>query len=296
MSQLSLLFSALLLPSAFALPAALAAAPKCALTFDARFPASATGSTVDSGALQFNNAYDLGQGQTWANVLKFPTTPASLFDNSSTKAVEVTINDQSIFQGTQTGFRRSELLPNAPSSSTTGIQTLHLSLQRDDTRPLNYSHEYMLAWLESSDYSRDQFCIGTGTIFGNGNNVTTAAGAQTLFVRGNNLNAATQIDVFNTPFTSGVWHNLALTLNFNTNTIQVYYSQGNATLTSKSSAVSNDLTGNGQYHVGILKKPTGTGLSDITKQGFQESNINEGIIFGGAYLEDSSSWCVSTGT
>lgn len=43
----------------------------------------------------------------------------------------------------------------------------------------------------------------------------------------------------------------------------------------------------------MLKKPTGSGLTDITKQGYQESGIHEGIIFGGIFEEDSSAGCVS---
>ena len=283
------------------LPIALAKI-SCPLTMDNRFSANDTGADVDEGLLPFNSQYDLGQGQTWAEVLQFPSVPRSFFDNSSDKAVEVTISDKSIFQGTQTGFRRTELLPqpvlgdasnpnvNAP---TTGVQTLHLSIMRDESRPLNYSHEYYLSWLESADYSRDQILVGTGTLFGNGDNVTTSQAAQVLWVRSNDVNSATQQTLWQTPFKTGVWHNIGLTLNFNANTVQVYYSANYSTLASQGPAVSNDLSGNGEFHVGLLKKPTGLGLTDITTQGYQESGINEGMIFGGVFEENSASNCVS---
>ena len=270
----------------------------CPLTMDNRFPANATGASVDAGLLPFNSQYDLGQGQTWAQDLQFPSVPRSLFDASNDKAVEVTISDKSIFLGTQTGFRRTELLPQpalgvAVNATTSGVQTFHLSIMRDETRALNYSHEYMLSWLESADYSRDQFTVGTGTLFGNGNNVTTSQVAQTLFVRSNNVDASAQRTLWQTPFTTDTWHNLALTLNFDENTVQVYYSTNSSPLTSQGPATSNDLSGNGEFHVGLLKKPTGLGLTDITTQGFQESGINEGMIFGGVFEENSSSGCVT---
>jgi len=76
-------------------------------------------------------------------------------------------------------------------------------------------------------------------------------------------------------------------------TTQVYYSTGSNPLASVSKAVSNSVSGQGQYHFGILKKPIGGG-SDITKSGYQPSNINEGVIFGGIFEEDSSkSGCIS---
>lgn len=71
----------------------------------------------------------------------------------------------------------------------------------------------------------------------------------------------------------------------------MFYSQGTSALAAVTSAASNDVSGQGQFHFGVLKKPTGDGLTDITKQGFQESGINEGIIFGGIFEEDSSSGC-----
>jgi len=57
--------------------------------------------------------------------------------------------------------------------------------------------------------------------------------------------------------------------------------------------ISNDISGQGQFHFGALKKGTGVGLADVTKQGFQESGINEGIIFGGIFEEISTGGCVS---
>ena len=42
----------------------------------------------------------------------------------------------------------------------------------------------------------------------------------------------------------------------------------------------------------MLKKPTDA-AGDITKNGFQEAGIDEGIIFGGIFQEDSADGCVS---
>jgi hypothetical protein len=124
-------------------------APSCDIVVDARVPADATGADFDSGTLPFNSAYDLGQNQTWAEVLKFPNSRDARFDTKNTKAVEVTLSDGSIFapsaDNIQRGFRRSELLPTEnASAAVSGVKTWHLSLKRDESRPLNYSHEYYL--------------------------------------------------------------------------------------------------------------------------------------------------------
>ena len=71
----------------------------------------------------------------------------------------------------------------------------------------------------------------------------------------------------------------------------MYYSKGDEPLKSATSAVSNNNAGEGQYQVGMLKKPTGT--SDVVNSGYQESNLNEGLIYGSLFVEDSANACVS---
>lgn len=73
--------------------------------------------------------------------------------------------------------------------------------------------------------------------------------------------------------------------------MQIYYSKDDEPLKSVTSAVSADLSGQGQFQIGLLKKPTGT--SDVVNSGYQESGLNEGQIYGGLFVEDSSNGCIS---
>jgi hypothetical protein len=75
-------------------------------------------------------------------------------------------------------------------------------------------------------------------------------------------------------------------------TTQVFYSTNTAPLEAVTNALSNDVSGQGQFHFGVLKKPT-DGVGDITKNGFQEAGIDEGIVFGGIFQEDSANGCIS---
>ena len=52
------------------------------------------------------------------------------------------------------------------------------------------------------------------------------------------------------------------------------------------------MSGQGQFHFGVLKKGLDGG-EDIVRDGIQEAGINEGIIFGGIFEEDSSTGCIS---
>jgi hypothetical protein len=74
-------------------------------------------------------------------------------------------------------------------------------------------------------------------------------------------------------------------------TIQAYYSKGCKPLKVATQPIARNLTGQGQFQIGILKKPTGT--DDVANSGFQEANLNEGLIYGGIFLEDSADGCVS---
>jgi hypothetical protein len=73
--------------------------------------------------------------------------------------------------------------------------------------------------------------------------------------------------------------------------IQGWYSSGKEPLEEAFAPVSNDNSGDGQYQFGILKKPTGT--DDVVNGGYQESPVDEGLIYGGIFLEDSADDCVS---
>lgn len=75
-------------------------------------------------------------------------------------------------------------------------------------------------------------------------------------------------------------------------TTQVFFSAGDAALKAVTQALANDVSGQGQFHFGVLKKGIGGG-DDIVKNGVQEAGIDEGIIFGGIFEEDSSDGCVS---
>jgi hypothetical protein len=73
--------------------------------------------------------------------------------------------------------------------------------------------------------------------------------------------------------------------------VQVYYSIGQDALKSVAGPTSVNLAGGGQFQMGMLKKPTGT--SDVVNSGYQSKNLNEGMIYGGLFLEDSADNCVS---
>lgn len=75
-------------------------------------------------------------------------------------------------------------------------------------------------------------------------------------------------------------------------TIQVFHSTGNEALVQRTRPLANDLSGNGELHFGINKNPTDPG-ADVLRSGFQESGIDEGLIFGGIFVEDGASGSVS---
>ncbi|KAF2455169.1 hypothetical protein BDY21DRAFT_290310, partial [Lineolata rhizophorae] len=74
-------------------------------------------------------------------------------------------------------------------------------------------------------------------------------------------------------------------------TIQVYYSTGYSPLAAVTQPIPNDNGGGGQFQIGILKKPTET--ESVVNDGYQESGIFEGQVYGGIFVEDSADGCIS---
>ncbi|RGP62450.1 endoglucanase c [Fusarium longipes] len=260
----------------------------CPVVFDGRVPANASLTDFDKenggGWNPYNPGYVKGNDISWSEILKLPQTTQSRFDASvKSLPLEVTISDESIFMK-QLGFRRAGLQfskdKNEGSPGSEGIKTLHFSLMQDASRPLNLSHEYLNVWHEKADYSGNQFQFQAGTIIGQSH----AAETWKLFDEKMKL-------LWETPMIKGKWQNFAITLNFDKNTIQAYYSEGSNPLKTATKPITRDLSGQGQYQIGILKKPTGT--DDVANAGYQEDNLNEGLIYGGIFLEDSKNDCIS---
>ncbi|KAK4167053.1 hypothetical protein QBC43DRAFT_230941 [Cladorrhinum sp. PSN259] len=259
---------------------------KCPIVFDGRVESTTELTAFDSyGTSIFNPDYVKGNDIKWSQIIKFPTVNGSRFDDQAIhKPFEVTISDQSIFQQ-QRGFRRAGLQfqgdTNSGSPGSSGIKTLHFSVKWDAQRAFNLSHEYLNVWHESGDYSANQVNFQAGSIIGQSG---LARDTWKVMDRKNK-------QIWSTPILKNEWQNFAITLNFQKNTLQVYYSKGTEPLKSVTSAVSNDNSGQGQYQIGILKKPTGT--SDVVNSGYQQKNLNEGLIYGGLFLEDSANNCIS---
>ncbi|EFQ33734.1 hypothetical protein CGRA01v4_12288 [Colletotrichum graminicola] len=265
-------------------------AQSCNLQFDCRVPVGTEVEEFDVTNPLFNSKAVIGAGLTFSRVLQASDGASSPFDGNENIALAVAINDQSIFDG-QTSFRRTELIPSSNvgvDASTLGIKTLHFSVQKDEQRPLNLSHEYQLVFLESNDLTTNQIVLKTGTILGGVANVDP----DTLTLFGNvNTKPAPPV-LFSTPFTEYTIHNFAVTMDFNTNTVQVFYSTDDNDLEAQGAAQPNIIVGQGQYHFGLLKKPVG-GVGDITKNGFQPSGIDEAVLYSGIFQEDSVEGCIS---
>ncbi|RPB06233.1 hypothetical protein L873DRAFT_1756752 [Choiromyces venosus 120613-1] len=277
------------------------AAPK--VIWDGRPKKDFPAADLDSSSTSLYNAdFVLGAGQKWSEQLLFPNmsvTVPSLFDLVSLdfrKPVEVTINDKSIFApggNAQKGFRRSELLPitnNGTDATVQGITTLHFSVKEDTLRPLNYSHQYEIVFIETNDFSSHVWTLKTGTPF-NSTEVPTKD-AKTLRLGSSTAGGKAEEVLFSVPFESGCWHNFAIQTNWVNNTISAWYSGGYGLMREVVKTRANNATGKGQAHIGVLKLPTPP-ATDVAHNGYQPSGINEGLIYGGIFVEDSSEKGVS---
>ncbi|KAK3488959.1 uncharacterized protein B0T23DRAFT_406242 [Neurospora hispaniola] len=284
-----------------------AALIKCPLIFDGRIKTRTQLTDFDSPATSLFNPDNVkGSSLKWSQIIQFPEgDKGSRFDSCSYKPLEVTIADASVFK-TQYGFRRAGLIfngdKNIGSPASRGVKTLHFSVRQDEARGLNLTHEYLNVWHETSDWSANQFNFQTGTIIGQEGSL--AKNTFKILSRENKL-------IWSTPIEQKEWQNFAITLDFDkkhvafpdssslisltvqkdNSTLRLYYSKGYEPLRSVTQAVPNNNAGEGQYQIGILKKPTGT--DDVVNSGYQESGIDEGQIYGGIFIEDSGNGCVS---
>ncbi|PVH70265.1 glycoside hydrolase family 131 protein [Cadophora sp. DSE1049] len=270
----------------------------CPITLDGRVSQNITLGTFDTAASPFNPDYTKGQNLTWSQILRFPCVSPSKFDVPFNRALEVTISDASIFVPgggqQQVGFRRAGmLLGNGSDASNIGVQTYHWSVMQPEDKKgrMNLTHEYMNVWHETNDYSSNHFSLNAGVMLDQDKpkegTVTTTGLDKRLWKildRKNNVIWTTKIEWEG-------WQNFAIKLDYEKNTIQVFYSTGYDKLKAVTKALPNDNTGGGQYQIGVLKKPTET--VSVVFDGYQEGSIDEGQIYGGIFIENSGKECFS---
>ncbi|KAJ3959650.1 hypothetical protein N0V92_003742 [Colletotrichum tropicale] len=245
---------------------------------DGRIKQDATPENFNVLESVFKSAVVKGDGLVFSDVITFPQVEPSLFDKSTnTKAFAINIDDKSVFipKGgeAQSNIRRADLLPSIRSQlndvAVTGVRTMHFSIQRDATKPLNVTHDYQVMNLESKDFSFHQFDVRTGAE--NGNDIA---------IFGNSKATAKPQKIFSTPFGEGKFENFAIKMDFTANTMQVFHSTGTDPLKQVTEPVQNDMAGLGEYHFSLQKNPVGTAA--------QPTGIKEAIIFGGIFMEDST--------
>ncbi|EPE27181.1 hypothetical protein GLAREA_03095 [Glarea lozoyensis ATCC 20868] len=286
---------ALLATSTTALPS-LQTSTKCPVVLDGRIPKTSPPSTFDTTSSPFNPKYVKSQNLTWAQIIKYPHVEPSKFDKSKNSIpFEVTISDASLFVAggkLQPGFRRAGLLlGNGSDASNEGVRTFHWSIRQDPRRSMNLTHEYMNVWHEAGDYSSNQWSLNAGAMLAQDKpidtNVSTVGLDKRLWKvldRRNNVIWTTRIE-------RDTWQNFGIVMDIPANTLQVLYSEDYEPLRPVTKPIHSDNSGGGQYQIGILKKPTET--ETVVFDGFQENNIDEGQIYGGIFIEDSSKGCTS---
>lgn len=258
---------------------------------DGRIPWFFSRTDFDNANLSpYSTEYVKGNGLNFSQVVELPPVPPSFWDiPTHSTPLEVTINDSSIFYPggsvPQSAIRRAELMFNDASTannvSTRGKKTLKFSIRWDEHLPLNLTHEYLMVFLETADYSADVIQLKTGTLLsGNPHGITP----RTLQLLGTSNDGSPEL--FSTPFTENEWHNYAVNLDFDKNTVQVFYSTGYAPLIPRTKVISNNISGDGAYHFGLFKDPVNPG-ADSLRSGYQEPHIHEGIIYGGIHITEA---------
>lgn len=203
------------------------------------------------------------------------------------QVLAVTIDNSSVFvpggSTPQYGFRRTDIIAQKAGSTLslvpameTGVSVFHFSIKADEKRPLNYSHEYQVVFIEPLDGSHvfdiqlgergylnthhlvcprpHIFCVAKiGSPFTNPTGTLPVHNACNFKVRDHALNV-----LFSTLFTYGSWHNFGVQVDWNNRTLAVLYSQDATPLQPVTKVVPNLTTapssmGQGDLHFGVLK-------------------------------------------
>lgn len=275
------------------------------LIYDGRAPFNLTNADLNSSTGPYLTVVKGSQNATHYDVvhgLKLSPTPLWNKDLilATEQVVSVSIDNSSVFipggGAPQFGFRRTELLAAVNGDHAdlipkieTGTTVFHFSIQQDQSKPLNYKHEYQIVFIEPNDGTH-VFEIQLGSPFTDPTGPLPTKDAHSFKVRDHALNI-----LFTTPFTAGAWHNFAVQIDWTNRTLGIFYSQNTALLKPVTKLVPNLSTnigadGQGDFHFGVLKLPlvnpadTPTNQGDVVHFGIQEGTT-EGLLYSGVFVE-----------
>ncbi|KAH9817243.1 hypothetical protein DFH28DRAFT_890238 [Melampsora americana] len=223
------------------------------------------------------------------------TTYLSIHSRQNFVEMGIEIRDSSIFcpgentNNCQHGFRRTDVLPAIDKTTAlSGTTVFYQSFRTNSRLPLNLDHGYLLASIEIP-VSDHVFDIFTGVQLGGSSQYNGA------MIRVRDLNTKV---LYATPLRDNTLYNFAIAVDWNSNTLTVYASQGDNQVVKVAGPAPNDPkviaaenVQKGEWHAQLIKFPipnpqdSPERQQDVPHYGQQESNIHEGVYFSRMYVE-----------
>ncbi|OBZ71484.1 hypothetical protein A0H81_08496 [Grifola frondosa] len=273
------------------------------IVYDGRARFNLTNADLESSTGPFLTVVKGSENAThYSSLLGHTMAPTPLWSEGllpiqpTEQVISITIDNSSIFipggGSPQFGFRRTEFIAAVNGDHDdlnlvmeVNTTVFHFSIQKDEKRPLNYSHEYQVVFIEPNDGSH-VFEIQLGSPFTDPSGPLPVADAHSLKVLDHALNT-----LFNAPFISDTWHNFAVVIDWSDKTLAVWYSRNADLLQLVKETTPNPTTptgsdGQGDFHFGVLKLPlvnpedSPANQSDVVHFGIQEGTI-EGLLYSG---------------
>jgi len=213
----------------------------------------------------------------------------SPFDFYDYQSFKISINDNSVFPDTP-GFRRATLYPKLSDTTyiTSGVVNYHFSIMKTPDLKLNTTHQYELVNLGGSYGQPSIFQIRYGTDYqpnqAPGYVSDDANKLRIYFTSADDYDSV--ISVYAVEFKPDVFHNFAVTVDWDAETVAVGYSEGSNPLADCVAPSKYYVKAPADFSIGLTKYPTGL-CENPAKGGYQEQYIDEAIIFGGVFFKDS---------
>ncbi|KAI0738897.1 hypothetical protein C8Q80DRAFT_1275116 [Daedaleopsis nitida] len=265
------------------------------VVYDGRAPSNLTDADLDSSTGPFLTVVKGSENASqYSRLLGRSASPTPLWKSNlfvdQEQVISVSIDNSSVFVpggNPQYGFRRTDIIAAVNGEHTELIQLMeqnttafHFSIQMDESRPLNYSHEYQIVFIEPND----------GVAFHGSHGNASCPNAHSFKILDHALNV-----LFTVPFTSHVWHNFAVEVDWNARTLAIWYSQNAEFLRRVTAVVPNPTVasgpdGQGDFHFAVLKLPivnpedSPEDQGDVVHHGIQEGTT-EGLLYSGVFVE-----------
>ena len=195
-------------------------------------------------------------------------------DSGSKRGIQITIDKTSVWNSDN--MLRTELIPQTSAPINQGKAYYHFSMQHTGLHPPSPYEEHQVCFFESH-FTEMKYGLISGEQGTEDKKlqwmVNGVSHWSTVF-RPSELKSIDASSIVSFASSTGIWHNIAYGIDFDSGSVTFYHSTGGKSLSKVAGPIAVSASSNGaDWHLGVLRLPSSTGRTNSAPEDWHFSGV-----------------------